>query len=738
MAYQQKYYFNFVSLNGHANRVELWQDTTATLTAIEVDTMAMPFSIELPGIKDKFQTVRGTGCEINLLSATSFQFFTGLYHVNKMEFLIKHYIDGVINWLGFLDTELSRESYSYATNYPVQVTGNDGFAILDRIQFLQGVTDASPGAYYTGIKSLFEILTIIVNRIAGLPIAQIQISLSTTSPAVTIGSTETILHQTFIDTANFIKEDGTAETMRKVLEAILMPFGAIIFQDKGNIRITDINSMAAASAITSKVYTLQWVLVGAFYQYQWNYYSTITENPATTISAVGYMGTGQEIEISGGKNKQVVSYSPYPYSQIINTSIVNQTEFQFIGLSFILSTTNIFANGAYRIIFYKSISGNSTWSGSFQIARLWTDIIFYYANLYTLQTSNPIGGYGVTYHTNDTGLNYRWNGYSYQQTALTDYGSSQTVYAILDTSTTAIALSLRNNVFVVMPQTKSVPSIYGKSIVDGSGLLIKGLFIPMYYSNISASSFTIRLRLRIGANYYNGIDWSSTVDTSFGVRMTQSKDEQYSSDSNYDNDGKFKQYTLGIGGNDGILIPINQDLSGKLYLDFYNDFIADDTPGLYVGKLFLSELSVNISQLDSSTIPNSNIEYISYLDPSFKDENAKVELICGTESALADRGKMLYFNSADSIYRPIKSWTRNSQTDCIETLLLNSYSSNYQSGYITLNNVKLANKINQFNVLTDSFTGSKVLMASALKTNYRDNVVECTLVEITPDSLTIV
>ena len=88
--------------------------------------------------------------------------------------------------------------------------------------------------------------------------------------------------------------------------------------------------------------------------------------------------------------------------------------------------------------------------------------------------------------------------------------------------------------------------------------------------------------------------------------------------------------------------------------------------------------------------------------------------------------------------KAVTTFIRGGQTDRIETLLLNSLVSNSRTGYYTLTNMKLANSFTQFAVLTDTFTGTKVFMITAMKTNFRDNIIESTLVEISPDELTIV
>ena len=759
MAYQQKYYFNFVSLDGHTNRVEIWQNTSATLTPVEIDSLALPFSIELPAIKDKFQPVRGSGCEINILSASNFQFFTGLYHVDKKEIIIKHYIDGSINWLGYLDSELIRERYDYLTNYPFQITGNDGFSLLDRIQFLQGASDTTPGGIYTGVKSLFDIMTIIINRIGELPFSEILISLSTTSPLFIIGSNETVLHKVYVDTANFIKEDGTAETMRKVLESILQPFGAFIFQDKGNIRIVDVNNMASGTSFSTQVYSWSWTLVGSYYVGSWNFVNTITENPSKSISDIGYMGTGQEIEQSGGKNKQVVGYSPYPIKTwlpgSLNRSSINNSEFTFVDLSWSVRNQ----------IYYKVLTGNSFWdSEQLELVNYYNDPIYHYSTeaLMRASTSSTARKANTTYITDDYSYHWRWNGATYVLTDPTlTFGSAQDIHMVIRAlRANTLSASLKINPYVTIPKGNYT---LGTVLPGGVGLvaqIVKGAMIeikggiqlvkwvskpPITILQDSILSHVIlTMKVKIGNYFYNGSIWTLT-DSFFNPRISNVNDSPYiGSEWNYIGYPNYyapKLYKLGNLGVDGIYIPIDQDLSGALSVEFWSDFhqdggINNTAMADKFDEAWLSNLSVNIVQSDLTQIPDASVEYIGYLDPTYKNEAEKVELICGTMTSITDRGKLLY--NASGIMKAVTTFIRGGQTDRIETLLLNSLVSNSRTGYYTLTNMKLANSFTQFAVLTDTFTGTKVFMITAMKTNFRDNIIESTLVEISPDELTIV
>lgn len=724
MAYQEKYNYTFVSIDGKTNLVEIWQDTAETLTAEEVKCGSMPFTVELPEIDHKVQPVWGKGCNVELISDVSFKFFTGLYHVDKKEFIVKHYIDSAINFLGYLNSEMSRESYTDYSNYQVSVIGNDGFSLLERIQFLQ-----DDGSLYTGVKSFFEILTICIDRIE-LPFSAINIALSTTSTLITIAADETLFHHQYIDCANFINEDGDAETMRKVLESILQPFGAVITQESGSLWVTDINSKAAGTGLTFKSFILDTT---------WDYDSDINFIQLKNISTVGYNGTGADIERSGGKNKQVVTYSPYPIKTWLSDSLMEISEFDFI--DFAWSTR-------YKLN-YKKLLTNKYWTATeFELVRYWFDPIVNVANYAALPAATAASK-SITYITTDNGYNYRWNGvvYVFTDSSLV-FGSDQSIHFVVRTHTTNTKIaSSKVNPFVTLPKSEYSAG----QIVQGAMIVIKGrvqLLKWINYSLISKqgilSHILITLKIKIGSYYYNGVTWTTT-DSFYYPRISKKNDEMMGTPwniSSYPNYFEPEFITLGNNGEDGIYIPIDQDISGAMEIEIWSDFFQDGGVTNYqmwhdprINEAWYSNLSINVVQSDTSEIPDSAKEYIGYLNPLFKEEAKKTDLICGTMTSITDRGKILYF---DTVYKALKSWTRAGQTFEIEKLLLNTLSSNYKEGYIMLNGLKLNNSFNSLNVFQDTFTDASIMAIKSLKVNYRDNIAECNLHEISPDILTIV
>jgi hypothetical protein len=156
-----------------------------------------------------------------------------------------------------------------------------------------------------------------------------------------------------------------------------------------------------------------------------------------------------------------------------------------------------------------------------------------------------------------------------------------------------------------------------------------------------------------------------------------------------------------------------------------------------IKEIWIKNLSIKLINYDGTEIEKEDVKYIGVLNKYYANEAEKIELKCGTDSQFSDKGKIMYKDESGD-YRPIRQWTRNSQTFCIEKLLLASLSSNYQAGYITLSGMKLKSVFGKDTIITDSYMPTKKLMVNSIDQDFYNNVNECSLVEIMPDSLTIV
>lgn len=718
--YQKKYWYTFGTLDGKINKVELWQNTATVLTAEEVKGMPMPFSVEMPDLDHKFQVVRGTGCEINLISMTDGKFFDGLYHTDIKEFMVKHYIKTagagdetyVINWLGYLNSELVREPYSETTKYPFQITGNDGFSLLDRLHFIDNTVPAAL-VNYTGTKSIYDIICIVLDRI-GLPFTQLRIALSTTSASITIAAENTLLNYVYIDCANFYNEDNEAETMRTVLDAVLRPFGAFITQVGGNIYITDVNLFALGGSAQAE----------CFETTGWTWAESVNLAAPVDLPDIGYMGTGSEKEMSGGKNKQVIKYSPYPLKAVLPEGLASLDEFTgAVPGSFSLRDDSHYS--------YRALTGNKQFAayspGSFEQS-------YRVLGVQVPPEEAKDASICLTYHAGTAGTK------------------------VLDTIINPV-INISIGKTVNQTADPLFPTRGGRSGLRGVAIKLTGeAEFYRYWGDKDGEtrSAKIKILFRVGdkTGYFTNQD-IPTVSTTKRTNPTPqispgSAPSGYWQD--YPGDPQLYEY-ITIKNNDnsniaGTWMPfegrfINSiDLSGEVHLEIYSDLSYFEENGEEYSDTDIHHAQIRIRNLALTIVDpqtgkeqgDADIEYIGYLNRELKEEAEPIDLICGTDVLFTDRGKMMTSAGAS-----IPAFTRNTQSYKIEELLLASLSANYKMGYLTLSNLKLKNGFNQLNLLTDTdFLGAKNLMVKSAKTNFRDNLIETTLVEITEDNLTIV
>lgn len=690
MAYQKKYYFQFTDPVNRVHVVELWQNTGATLTAEEIKGGVVPFTVELPELNHKFQVVRGTGSTIQLFSDTDMKFYTGLKHVDPTEFMVKHYIDSALNWCGYLNSDMYSEPYDINFNYIITTTANDGFSLMDRFRFIQ-----SDATNYVGIKSKWELLQICLNKLS-LPYTDIRVKLATTFSGFSGDSDSTILHESYVNCANFYDEDNLGMTLREVVETILAPYGAFIVQSGGSIYIVDIHTLAGGGSITFQKFNAS----------TYAYVSTVSVTVEKAISAVKYAGTGHRIERSGGINRQVVIYSPYPQKEIINESIVTPEEFTTVPSSF--STKD-----GYK---YKTLVGNSIWENSApadfeESCKTETDEHFVYArlpmitnNIVQLELKNPadyflsISGAKMERVTSISGKRKRYlDGLAI---LITGDILVKTIANPYDTSTITLLEAVNG---------------HEKIVRHDINFIIK---IGDYYYNQAIDQWTTSVYYNNYIQTTNNNEFISNTWVSMGVNGGGLFMKLGSAAAEIVFNGEFD---LQIWSNTRI-----QKANGEL---LENNSILDET--------WIKNIAVKLVNIDGSEIQDTDTEYIGLLDPLYANAGERITLKTGTQGRFSDRAKIMQYDGSD--YSDILEWTRDSQTYKIEELLLNSLCSNHQANYVTLTNMNLKNAFSFINVLTDSsYLPTEKLMVKSANINFAENAVNCNLVEISQDTLDIV
>lgn len=700
MALQKKYYYTFKDINNIQYTTEIWQDTAAVITAEEIRGDCNPFIIEYP-TANIFEPVKGSGCELNLLSTTDRKFFN-LYTADMMEYQIRFYKSGVLIWCGYLDSELYNEPFNELSNYPVTFTGSDGFALLERLNYL-----ASDGSNYTGLMLQWDIIKNILNKLV-LPYKNIYVGLSTISNDFTLASGETLFHKTYSNNQNWYNEDGEAETTRTVLENILKSYGAFIIQDNANIYITDINTVAGATTASFKKYDSSF-----------NYVSTDSINlNLGDLSTIKFAASNQQMNVVSGFNKQIITYSPYIDSKIIDYNAEEDFSSPI--------TSIIRGSSPYRWEETTYLNSNS-WNKSYGVFASYEGIdeaVKGESDSY-LKIGNIAGN-----------LSFRYK----KELPILLPANSKLKISCKAFARTIDDLFNKSNVV----ETKDIYQITIKcklKIDNRQYLNFQNFEESQDYNGVFSYSW----------KYYSfWVDATDTrtLDLNF-QNVSSTLDKSYNPLDNKWTDLKYT-YDLELKEPTDFYIPLDSGFSGAaLTFEIYDWEIrngADIKQANYsashaasksnVKDIRLKDLKFTIVDAKGNEYSDSDIEYIGFMNRKFKNEGDEITIYQGTSKIdnPIEKAALMGYNTN---YFYLKNWTREGKTDCIENLLLRSVVSNY-----TNKRIELSATINQLNsilgcVKYDSFLAGKNLMIVGSTQNFADAATDVTLQEVIKDNLEI-
>lgn len=676
------YSFSFRDQNNINHSVEIWKDSVSALppaTIIRGD--ANPFTVSMPGLSDKFQPVRGTGCQINLVSQTNMQFI-GLYTARMQEYQIRHYINSVLNWCGWLDSELYTEPFDDIDGYTVSFSGSDGFALLDRMNYLQ-----ADGSKFTGISSQFDVLKFILEKL-NLPILNTYIYLSTAVTGATTTGGQTALDVTYVNNSNYYNEDGEPETLRTVLESILRPYGAFITQSNGSLFITDVQQISTGSLFTMSKYT---GIMGAYID------DTGIDADIGDISDIGISDMGQTFNVVPGINKQVVSFSPYNQIDIIDYAA--EEDFSTPG------TVTSFGTTPYRWTETEhgaSVLWNKADAGKFIKLNGVddTDAVDYYLKinksfdyLDVITKQFEFKGELPLIIPANYKLRLRASAYFRRSTELEDPDFIPSVVS-------------RGDLYLKL-------AIGGKKIVNTTGA-------PTWV-DVSTTTAAFFLRFEKAPNPVSA----------GGMTVYYPIEDQWMNSGFYLR--KDQTFTLM-----DQLIPLDAGFTnGVIALDLYG-YICENLLGAPTAVLDarFKDIQLTIVDAEGNDYKDIDLEYVGYLNAQYKESGADLQLLHGsnTDNFPTCRGGLLKYDGTD--YSFIQQWTRAGVTDLLENLLLRSYVGNYQG-----RTREISAKVNRLPRTVGFLTYATYLtgkyMLTAFTHNYEQVSTELTMQEIFSDALTI-
>jgi len=694
MSLQKKYYYTFRGLDNTSFLAEIWQETTATITAEEITGDLDPFNIEYP-TTTIFEPVKGSGCTLNLLSTIDRKFLN-LYTANMLEYQIRLYKSGILYWVGYLDSELYSEPFNELTNYTVTFTGSDGFALLERLNYVDG-----SGNKFTGLVTQWQVLQNILSKL-NLPFKNIYIGLSTLSNDFTLAASETILHKTYCNNQNWYNEDGDAETARKVLEEILKPYAAYIIQDNANIYITDVNTMAGATDALFRKYSSSF-----------SYISTDTINlNLGDLSTIKFAANDQQLNVVSGFNRQIIKYSPYITPELIDfksTDFTTPVQSTTYGTSPYQWSETIYSNSGSWINsygFFASYTGAETLNKD--------DADSY------LKLSNSEGNLSFTY-------------------------KNELPYLIPSNSKLKITCKAFCRMSNNLNGDDTTSKIYQLKVKCRLKIGDKQYFRTSAFSKGWVSS---------------GDSRTLDFDFEQQEVVTKQSKYLYAEKAPIDNKWiDLKALSTNGGGgivnknipieliSNDYYIPLNSGFSGGLIsfeiydwdiLTAYDALQAQthDEVKALVKDVRIKDLVISIIDSNNKEYSKSDLEYTGYMNQQYKNEGSEITLYQGTSKidTPIEKGSLMGYNGN---FYYLNTWTREGKTNCIEKLLLRSIVSNY-----TNKRIELSATINRIDSIVgclkyQSFLPDKNLMIVGNTQNLADNTTTVTLQEVIKDNLEI-
>ena len=709
MNFQKKYFYTFKNIDEEEYIVEIWQDITGTtLTPVEVLGSVEPFSIEYTQIENKITPIHGSGANINLIADSSNDFLN-LYTGKIQQYQVRCYKGSSLIWCGYLDSELFSSDFSNVDNYAVSFTATDGFALLDRINYVQNsYLDAGASGYtyvfYSGITTQWEVLTNILTKL-GLPYNDIRIGLSTTSRDFTIGNYETIFHKTFIINTNYINESLEPETCRKVLEGILQPYGAFIQQVNGSIYITDLNYIANNNIQPFEGFNpVDYSGIGTAY---------INFNLGD-LSTIGFKSDQSQLDIISPVNKVVISYSNYKGVDVLDytstdfsvsgstSSPIGVTNYQWTETPYSNSDSWYkFNNGRFISMFGYGVQSGTT--ESYLSTRATTNVDLMVNKSFTYKKELP---YIVP--TNNYKLKIEMSAYFRSTDNLNKDSDSSKVNFYSGRVMAKIKIGDRY--------------LTGK---DGGDTATNNY--PATHGNKWTTTNDLTVAHNFPFAFYNITSTTNVLDITFNPM-----NEQW---INF-NDNVFVS-TKGVQSND-YLVDLSGISGGEISLEIYDAMTwgwsggGFSSNGSYLKEVRIKDVKFTIVDKDGKELNISDTEYFSNMLPEYKDEQ-KVDLIHGTNTSNCpvDRGSLLYY--ADSKYNFCTKWTRENNTNILEKLLQNTIKSNYLTPTIQLS-CTTNNLTSLIGCLTYSnWLAGKKFMITGAKLNLEDAKTELTIAEVSKD-----
>lgn len=697
--FHQIYFYTFKDLTESEYRVEFWKDLPSGDTPpaeIEIRGDAKPATINYPEVKT-YTPIRPSGADLNLLSTDDRMFF-GLYTPDMMEYQIRIYKDKDLYWLGFLDSENYSEPFDAIDNYPVNITGNDGFNLLERLDYVE--VSLNYPTNYEGIESFWTVIQRVLQKL-NLPWEYIYIGLSIAPPKKIYPTGTHVLQDLFLNNDNWYDEDATPENCRTVLENILQILGAFIIQQNGSLIITDTHHLTTQDFL-GNVNFQRWIYGYESTSYDQDVNLRIGQGD---ISDIGVESNQITFNVESGINKQLVTYSPYNITDYFNYDADGDFSKE--------NGRNIFEVNPKVIEFYYAKS------------KIWDKF--------------------------GTALFGKVRGANYANRSINEYYLRILPIPVGESfgDSNHLSFKLKKALPLLNPSYNYRIKLKMEIMVQTEKNYVKK---ETYNTDINYILCRLNVKIKSGNKFLSNVhpsfgypsDRAWTTTDSFcelqfnninedGDRETINQTVLQLQDYRTDPDAYFGDW----------YIPMEDLESKKLEIEIW-DYQLRNKAFQMIGAERFSKLEIRKIELvvvdeNDVAVTSKDIEYTSRIDRRFKNEGDAVICYLGhnPDQCPVQRGNILSRSPNPNIFKYFKTLEKNGKADRPEHLLLRSIKSNYGTQNAKLNVIlPLANPLSNY-TYTNYLTG-KNLHTVAIKQDLWNGFSSVVLKELHPDDATII